>query len=389
MDIIENKLTQKDIDYLVEFVENSDHNDWEKAKHDLHSDMHRDSIRKSWYVGKYSGYSVYKFMQEKLEKGFTSDEEYIRLEALRDKEYKERVRLQDANREKRAVLREYSRVEGLQEYIEKKLDERNPQPFVKCEYTIKNGNEASLLVSDLHCGATVSSKFNYYDIDILKERMSLLAAKTVAFCHREGVDTLHCEFLGDFVTGIIHWATVAQSQEDIIDQIFDVSDIIVEFLLMLKKEIPNIKAYFCYGNHGRTMQNKSDASNKSNYERLIPVYVRKELRENNISVIDSGYEDFLWYKLKDGRLIVCTHGTNDSPSTANKTFTKLLGENVFTVHMGHLHAVKEENGTLVNGSVMGSDDYSIGKRLHNEPTQILNVYYGDDVGTFKLVLKNK
>ena len=85
MSFIENKLTQADIDYLVEFVENSEHNDWEKAKHDLRSNMHRDSIRKSWYVGKYSGYSVYKFMQEKLEKGFSSDEEYIRLEALRDK----------------------------------------------------------------------------------------------------------------------------------------------------------------------------------------------------------------------------------------------------------------------------------------------------------------
>lgn len=389
MSFIENKLTQADIDYLVEFVENSEHNDWEKAKHDLRSNMHRDSIRKSWYVGKYSGYSVYKFMQEKLEKGFSSDEEYIRLEALRDKEYKERVRLQDANREKRAVLREYSRVEALQEYIEKKLDERSPRPFILCDYEIKEGNEASLLISDLHCGATVSSKFNYYDVDILKERMSLLATKAIAFCHRESVDTLHCEFLGDFVTGIIHWATIAQSQEDIIDQIFDVSDVIVEFLLRLKKEIPNIDAYFCYGNHGRTMQNKSDVSNKSNYERLIPAYVRKELRKNNISVIDSGYEDFLWYKLKDGRLIVCTHGTNDNPSTANKTFTKLLGENVYEVHMGHLHSVKEENGTLVNGSVMGSDDYSIGKRLHNEPTQILNVYYGDDIGTFKLMIKNK
>ena len=97
------KLTQKEVDYLVEFVENNDINDWSKAKRDLNSDMHIDSIRKSWNVGKFSGYSVYKFMQDKIESGLLTDEETIRLEKLRDKEYKERVRLQDANREKRKL----------------------------------------------------------------------------------------------------------------------------------------------------------------------------------------------------------------------------------------------------------------------------------------------
>lgn len=386
MNKINNNLKQEELDYLVELAESDSSKDWEKAKNDLHSEMHPDSLRKSWYVGKYSGYNVYKYMQDKLEKGFTSDEEYVRLEKLRDKEYKERVRLQDANREKRAVLREYSRVEALQEYIEKKLDEREPRPFVKCNYKIRNGNEASLLVSDLHCGATVDSIFNYYNVEILRERMSELANKVIAFCHRENVNTLYTEFLGDFITGIIHGATIAQAQEDIIDQIFDASDILVNFVLLLKEEIPNIKVFCVYGNHGRTTQGKSDSANKSNYERIIPSYIRRELRKNNIKVIDGGYEDFVTYKLNDGKLIVCTHGTNDNPFTANKNFTKLLGEDVFDIHMGHFHDAKEGNGTTVNGSVIGSDDYSISRRMYSKPTQLLKVYYGDDVGTFKLTL---
>ena len=90
--------------------------------------------------------------------------------------------------------------------------------------------------------------------------------------------------------------------------------------------------------------------------------------------------------MRDGKLIVCTHGTNDNPSTVNKNFTKLLGENVWDVHMGHLHNPKEGNGATVNGSVIGSDDYSISRRMHSKPTQLLKVYYGDDVGTFKLTL---
>lgn len=386
-DINNSELTQKEIDYLVEFVENGNSKNWEKAKKDLHSDMHRDSIRKSWYVGKYSGYNVYKYMQDKMEKEYSSDEEFVRLEKLREKEYMERVRLQDANREKRAVLREYSRVEAIKEYIELKLDERKPRPFVKCNYAIKNGNEASLLVSDLHCYTIVDSIFNTYNIDVLRERMIKLANKTIAWCHRESVEYLNVEILGDMISGIIHGSTIAQAQEDIIDQVLDVSDILTDFILSLKSEIPHITVYSVYGNHGRTMQGKSDAANKSNYERIIPAYIRKELRNNDIQVIDSGFEDFVTYFLRDGKLIVCTHGTNDNPTTVNRTFTKLLGQDVFDIHMGHFHNPKEGDGTTINGSVIGSDDYSISKRFYNIPTQILKVYYGDDVGTFKLTLK--
>ena len=380
-------IKQEELDYLVEFVENEETNDWNKAKVDLKSEYHCDTIRKSFGVGKFSGYSVYKFMQDKIEQGFLTDEEAIRLEKLREKEYKERVKLQDANREKRKVLRDFSRLESIQEYIEMKLDEREPKPFKGCSYKIKNGNESSLLVSDLHAGATVDSIFNYYDLDVLKERMEELATKTIAFCKRDNVDLLHANFLGDFITGIIHGSTIAQAQEDVIDQILDASDIIVEFIKALRKEIPCVRTYFVYGNHGRTSPNKSDRAYKENFERLIASIVKKDLRKTDIKVIDGGYEDFVTYKLRDGKLIVSTHGTNDSPDMANKNFTKLLGEDVYCVQMGHLHDVREGKGTTVNGSIMGSDDYSISHRWHNKPTQVLKVYYGDDEVTYKLTVK--
>lgn len=381
------ELTQEELDYLIEFVESESSNDWGRAKADLKSEYHQDTIRKSFGVGKYSGYSVYKFMQDKIEKGFLTDEEAIRLEALREKEYKERVKLQDANREKRKVLRDFSRLESIQEYIEMKLDDREPKPFKGCSYKIKNGNESSLLVSDLHCGATVDSIFNYYDLDTLRERMEELATKTIAFCKRDNVDLLHANFLGDFITGVIHGSTIAQAQEDVIDQILDASDIIVEFIKALRKEIPCVRTYFVYGNHGRTSPNKSDRAYKENFERLIASIVRKDLRNTDIKVIDGGYEDFVTYKLRDGKLIVSTHGTNDSPDMANKNFSKLLKEDVYCVQMGHLHDVREGKGTVVNGSIMGSDDYSISHRWNSKPTQVLKVYIGDDEVTYKLTVK--
>lgn len=198
--------------------------------------MHPDSLRKSFFVGKYGGYSIYKYMLTKMESDYFSDEEAIRLEKLREKEYKERVKLQDANRERRKYLRDFSRVESLIEYIDKKLDQKQPIKFSPCTFTIPDGNEASALISDLHAGATVDSIFNYYDEEVLKDRMNELADKIIGFCKRDKVTHLNAEFLGDFITGIIHGSTISQAQEDVIDQIFLACDVIESFIIKLREE---------------------------------------------------------------------------------------------------------------------------------------------------------
>lgn len=348
--------------------------------------MHRDSIRKSWNVGRYCGYSVYKFMQDKMEKGFSSDEEYARLEKLRDKEYLERVKLQDANREKRKYLRDFSRVETLIEYIDKKLDEHTPLEVKKCSYAVSNGNEASVLVSDLHAGAVVDSVFNYYDIDVMNERMNELADKVIAFCKKDNVSHLNIECLGDLLTGIIHGSTIMEAQEDVIDQIFSACEVLEMFIKKLAENIPSVKVFVTYGNHGRVHANKSDGSNKENFERLIAPFLRKEFRNTDIKIIDGGYEDFVSYTLKDGKLIVLSHGTKDSKVNANQVYGKLLEKDVYEVHMGHEHNYAEVNGTTVNGSVMASDSYAISIRKNSPAIQVLKVYFGDDVATYKLKL---
>lgn len=349
--------------------------------------MHRDSIRKSWNVGKYCGYSVYKYMQEKMEKGFSSDEEYQRLEKLRDKEYKERVKLQDANREKRKYLRDFSRVESLMEYIDKKLDEREPITVKPCSYSIPNGNEACVLVSDIHFGATVESVFNYYDTDIANDRLNELADKTIALCKKDSVSHLNIEILGDAISGIIHGSTIAEGQEDVIDQILNVCDALERFIKKLAENIESISVFSVYGNHGRVHANKSDGSNKENFERMIAPILRKDFRNSNISITDGGYEDFVLYQLRDGRNIVLSHGTKDNKVSANRIFTKLLGIDIFECHIAHYHDFADGNGTTVNGSVMGDDAYATSIRKHSVPVQTLKVYMGDDVATYKLTLK--
>ena len=107
------KLTKAELDYLIRLVESEGSNDWNKAVVDLDANLHPDSLRKSFNVGRYCGYNVAKYYQELIESEYFTDEEFLRLESLRDELYKERVKLQDANREKRKYLREDARFENL------------------------------------------------------------------------------------------------------------------------------------------------------------------------------------------------------------------------------------------------------------------------------------
>ena len=50
--------------------------------------------------------------------------------------------------------------------------------------------------------------------------------------------------------------------------------------------------------------------------------------------------------------------------------------------------VIDKHGTdvVINGSVMGTDAYAMKHRLHTKPYQILRIYDGDDVCTYKVML---
>ena len=373
----------EELQYLIDMVESEESNNWNKANYDLDANMHPDSLRKSFNVGRYCGYNVAKYYQNKIESDILSDEEFLRLQKLKDEIYKEKCKLQDANREKRKYLREESRLETMLEHMKECVLELEPINFKKTTYSYGTNLEAVLMVSDLHNEAKVDNVYNYYDREVLIERLGQLKDKTISICKKEKVDYLNVELLGDFITGVIHGSTIAQAQDDVIEQVIGVSEILANFINELYKEIPNIKVYSVFGNHGRTSKGKSDRANKENFERLVPEFLK--LRLPHIKVIDSKYEDHLVYKLRDGRLIVNTHGQYDAPNNAMSHFLELLKTDIFEIHMAHYHDYYESNGVVVNGSIIGSDDYAISLRKNAKATQILRVY-GKDVSCYKLIL---
>lgn len=370
---------EDELKYLVDMVESADGMDWSKAVVDLDVNMHPDSLRKSFNVGRYSGYKVYKYMQNKMESEYLSDEELLKLETLRDEIYKEKCKLQDSNREKRAYLREEARYENLVDVLKDAISDIcdiELKPYK--ESVSKTKKTAVLQLSDWHCGLKVDNQFNYYDINTMIDRLSIIKNKAIKYCKLHGVTNLIIEINGDIIDGSIHISSRVEQEEGVIQQIATATNVIANFINDLKPYFENIRVYTTLGNHGRLTPNKHDSVTKENFESLIPLWLRDKLKD--VTIIDSKGLDFIKYEINN-KTICVAHGQNDKLSSCISDFSKLFKVVPNEVHLGHTHSYKDINDcdsiVTVNGSLVGSDEYSLTLRKVTTPSQNLIVYEDD------------
>lgn len=374
------KLTKQELDYLINLVESEESNDWVKAVSDLDANLHPDSLRKSFNVGRYCGYNVAKYYKEVIESECFSSDELLRLEALRDEIYKERVKTQDATREKRKYLKDDARFENMVESY--KREELTKSDIVVKEYKrVDTHVERKFAVaswSDWHSGLKIDNMFNYYDKEVMIERATKIKDKVIRNCESQGVTDLIIEINGDMLDGAIHVSSRVEQEEGVLSQIVTVTDLIAKLVEDMKPHFASIKIYTTLGNHGRLTSNKHDSITKENFETLIPVRLRDKLKD--VKVIDSAGLDFLMYKIED-RVICLAHGQHDKISTVVSDFTKMFKVVPTEVHLGHLHSYKDINDCDIfvcgNGCLDGSDDFAVTLRKVTTPSQNL-IIYGED-----------
>lgn len=374
------KLTKAELDYLIKLVESEDSNDWSRAVIDLDANLHPDSLRKSFNVGRYCGYNVAKYYKDLIESEYFTDEEFIRLESLRDEIYKERVKLQDSNREKRKYLREDSRFESLIEVYKDTCefsDKIVVNEYKKVDKT-KDKKYAVTSWSDWHAGLKIDNQFNYYDIDTMIERATIIKDKVIANCEKQNVTDLIIEINGDMLDGGIHISSRVEQEEGVIQQVVIVTDLLIKLINDMKPYFNSIKIYTTLGNHARLTPNKHDSVTKENFETLIPIRLRDNLKD--VSVIDSKGLDFLMYKIED-KVICLSHGQNDKISTVISDFTNMFKIVPNEIHLGHTHSYKDINDcdiyVSVNGCLDGSDEYAVTLRKITKPSQNLIIYDED------------
>lgn len=349
--------------------------DWLLEDGNRYSD---DNIRKAYYV--------LKQIAEKLEEDteYTDDDAFIELENLKMEVYKEKVKLRDQRRELNKILRKDARFENLRDIMTEHLEELGRLTKIEVKPMSKKEVGATLMLGDMHYGTTVDTQFNYYDTEVCRERFWQVINKTIEYCKVHKVTHLNVELLGDMVSGIIHVETQVSNEEDVIAQIVNVSELLANGIQELANNIPMITVYSVYGNHARVNPNKKDSINCENFERLIPEFLK--LRLNGVKVIDSKSDDFIKYNAF-GKTFVISHGDKDKVGTVVADYQKMFKNSVDEVHMGHFHSFKYLNESdipvVINGTLMGGDNYALSIRKTGNAMQTL-IVYGNDECVYKL-----
>ena len=331
-----------------------------------------ENLRKAFYV-------VYKLLN-KIDENNCDYDAIKDLENLRDEIYKERCRLQDIQREKRNDLRVEARFENLLEVVKDSMDFMPTYEIKDFKPINKNQDKkyAILQLSDWHCGALVDNQFNYYNVDTMVDRAIKVRNNALEYCKLHNVTDLVIEINGDMVNGAIHVSSRVESEEGVIQQVITVTDVLAKLINSMKPYFNSIKIVTTLGNHGRLTPNKSDSITNENFEMLIPTMLRDKL--SDVKIIDSKGLDFTKYEI-DGKIIMVSHGQNDSMTKVISDFSKMFKVVPNEVHLGHTHSYTDINDcdikVTVNGSLIGSDDYAVTIRKVTTPSQNLIVYEKD------------
>jgi len=378
-----------ELQLLIDKVEGTNDKDWVELVNDLEANCHPDSLRKSFNVGRYSGYRVAKYYQEKLENEYLADDELDRIQSQRDELYKERVKLQDARREYNKNLRTEARYENLVDVLKERMEDLADLPLENFgEFVNYNEEKCAILqLGDWHTGALVDTQWNVYSINIMKERVVQLSNKVKRYAQNYKITDLMIEINGDMIEGLINCSNRIQAEEDVVQQIIIVSEVLAEMINNLKPYFNSISITTTLGNHGRLVPDKKASIGKENMEMLIPEFLRLRLSKD-VKILTSQGLDFMKYEF-DGKIICLAHGQNDKINTVIEDFVKVYKLAPSEIHLAHTHAYKDINKSnimvTVCGSLKGSDEYALGMREVTKSSQNL-IIYGEDRGIFELIL---
>ena len=368
---------EEQIQELIDKVDGISDKTWEEIAEDLDLNMSADTIRRSFNCGIFSGYRVAKHYRSQISNGNTLDS--IELNDLKNELYKERVRLQDVNREKRNYLREQARFENLLEVLKENIVQIPQEKEAKISQSYNDRNNIAVaLLSDIHYGLQVDNNVNMYSTTIASSRLNFWSTKVIEYCQLYHVQTLNIVLCGDLISGLIKLSARVAQEEDVAEQIIAISEILSREITKINSKISFVNIYGVVGNHSRMNASKEDNIDSENFERLIFRYI--ELR-TGLKVIDSGHSDYLEFNV-GGSSCIATHGHNDKFGNVINDFSKVLGYIPDYIYMGHTHHLQvEENGqtmVIVNGSVVGADDYAVKIRKYTKPSQVLHIISGND-----------
>lgn len=352
-----------------------DYSEWAKAICDY--DCSSDNGRKAYYIVKPLLEQLENEVVELLTKacsGSAENDLMLEIEEKKRELFKERVRLQDVQREINTRLRWEARWEALAEAI---VNAMQAKPSLNIEHKqVDSEIEACLILSDWHLGLAIDTPHNHFNREVATERVEHLVAETIKYCQIHNVKTLNIDICGDILSGLIHTTTRIYQQMDVVEQVGFACELISLAIEALAPSVEKIRLHSVTGNHDRINANYKEHLHEENFTRLIEWGVTARTgMEFEKSGIDQEVEV---YRLNNGRVVAMEHGHNcKKPQDAVKNLSEYLNMDIDYVHLGHFHNFQTAYNTVINGCLCGSDTFANQHRYNNAPSQTLVVYYPD------------
>lgn len=291
---------------------------------------------------------------------------------------KAKIKLRDERTDYQKSLREEARRESFIELIERAMKEKIDAFDYKASPVINSDDDMVVCLSDLHAGIEIDNWWNVYNTQILKNRLHKYLNEIRKIQKTHQCKICHVALGGDAISGAIHENLRLQNNENVIEQLKIVITYIGEFIYILQEWFESINIYSVSGNHSRLNPNKEYHLKGEELEEMIPFCLKIQFAQNDkVSVcdymackIDSTISAF---KTRGNKLFYVVHGDHDTPSNVVKNLTLMSGTKPDGIIMGHRHnnALSTEHGVKIIqcGSVVGTDDYCVDKRISGEPEQ--------------------
>lgn len=296
---------------------------------------------------------------------------------------KKKIQVSDRRNSYKRLIRDDARVEDFKNLLIAATKNLSPLPIYKKKQTNNSNVEAILLISDLHIGVECSNFYNKYNSNIAKKRVVKLVDDTITYCHRNNVNKLNICNLGDLVHGIIHTSARLEQEMDVTKQIMTAAEILAEALSRLQEAAPIVTYRSVVDNHSRAIASKEESIEKENFSNIIDWWIKERLKNSSIQFendnIDEGIGKF---KLYNGKNVMFAHGHNDNINSVFQSWVGATGEYIHYCLIGHYHCEKfksfQNSRIIVNGSIVGTEQYALSKRLFSKPSQTLLIFDNDN-----------
>ncbi len=257
-------------------------------------------------------------------------------------------------------------------------------------------HEMALLWSDVHAGERVSLEetngLNEYDWPIMLKRLDGVLRGILAFKEARPYEVrkLHIWALGDMVSGEIHDELRATNEFPVIESAVQLGIDAAAWLERFIPEFESIHFVGVAGNHGRLYRKPESKQRYSNFDWLVYHTMQRCL---------SAYPSITWEIPKAtrwpvelcGRRVLLWHGDGVRSTMVDVPWGGIiryvgklrneyaaLGKPIDYFACGHWHEadIVKNRRIIINGSVIGPNEYSLDKLGGGEPAaQVLLTYH--------------